>query len=92
MDVKQAVATAKQYVADLLADEGLTNLGLEEIEFDDSAESWNVTLGCSGAWNSVHNALTDLTGGPQPRRSYKAVRIRDSDGRVLSVTRRDPVS
>lgn len=91
MDVKQAAATAKQYVADLLADEGLTNLGLEEIEFDDSAESWNVILGFSRPWNSVHNALTDLTGG-QPRRSYQAVRIRDSDGRVLSVTRRDPVS
>ena len=34
MDVKEAVNTAKAYVAELFANEGLSNLGLEEVEFD----------------------------------------------------------
>lgn len=87
MEVKDAVTTAKRYVSDLFAEEDLTNLGLEEIDFDESSDSWNVTLGFSRPWNSVHNTLTALTGDPRPSRTYKLIKIRDSDGKVISVTR-----
>ena len=35
MDVKQAVQTAKEHVAHLFADEHISNVGLEEVEFSD---------------------------------------------------------
>ena len=31
MDVKEAAKLAKDYIANLFADEGITNIGLEEI-------------------------------------------------------------
>jgi uncharacterized protein YdeI (YjbR/CyaY-like superfamily) len=89
MDVKDAVKRAKSYVAELFAEEGLTNLGLEEIEHDDQAGTWNVTLGFSRPWNTARNALTALTGDAAARRTYRIVRVRDTDGEVLSVKRRD---
>jgi len=58
MDVKEAVKRAKQYVAELYEEEGLVNLGLEEIEFDEKAGLWRVTLGFSRPWNTLRNALT----------------------------------
>jgi hypothetical protein len=35
VDVKEAVKLAKEHVLELFDDEKLTNLGLEEVEFDD---------------------------------------------------------
>src|SRR2546423_10833903 len=35
MDVKSAIATAKEWVLDVLKDENITNVGLEEVEHDD---------------------------------------------------------
>ena len=51
MQVKEAVANAKQYLADLFREEGLSDLGLEEVEFDESTDSWCVTLGFSRPWD-----------------------------------------
>ena len=45
MNVKEAVVAAKSYVSDLFSDEGLTNLGLEEIEHNDARGELYVTLG-----------------------------------------------
>ena len=89
MDVKEAVKRAKDYVAEIFDEEGLSNLGLEEIEHDDHAGTWNVTLGFSRPWNTTRNALTALTGDTAARRTYKVVRVRDADGEILSVLRRE---
>ncbi|WP_269930909.1 hypothetical protein [Aminobacter sp. HY435] len=91
MDVKEAVKAAKNYVSDLLAEEGMTNLGLEEIEFDDAERTWNVTLGFSRPWNSQRNALTTITGDNSAKRAYRVVKVRDKDGEILSVKRRELV-
>ncbi len=40
MDVKEAVALAKQHILELFADERLSNIGLEEVEFDKEAGEW----------------------------------------------------
>jgi hypothetical protein len=88
MDVKDAVKVAKSYVIDLLADEGVLNVGLEEIEFDDSLDMWVVTLGFSRPWNSVRNTLTALTGEAAPKRSYRVLKV-TKDGKVMSFKRRD---
>lgn len=89
MNVKDAVKHAKSYVADLFEDESLTSLGLEEVEHDDQAGVWRVTVGFSRPWNTTRNALTALTGDPAVRRVFRVVTIRDSDSEVLSVKRRN---
>ena len=47
MDVKQAVQKAKEYLADLYEGEEVEFVGLEEVEFDEEADQWKVTIGFS---------------------------------------------
>lgn len=89
MDVAEVVRLAKGYVSDLFAEEQPVNVGLEEIEFDDKKDEWDVTIGFSRPWNLNRNALTALTGDPVATgRSYKVVRIRDSDGIMVGLRQR----
>ncbi len=87
LDVKEAVKKAKAYVADIFSDEGVTNLGLEGVEHDDSTGMWEITLGFSRKWNvDTDNALARLAASAMsPPRTYKVVRLRDTDGTVLAV-------
>jgi hypothetical protein len=78
MNANEAIALAKKYFAELFSEERPTDLGLEEIEFDDTQGIWSVTLGFSRSWQ------TRLPLHP-PDRSYKVVRFQDSDGRFISV-------
>jgi hypothetical protein len=81
MDVKSAVRNALEYVNDLFAAENISNLGLEEVEFDEKENIWIVTVGFSRPWDySTKNALTALANpSGQPKRSYKVVRIHDDN-------------
>lgn len=100
MDVKEAARTARAHIADLFADENVQHVGLEEVEFDDVADVWNITIGFSRPWElpkdppkkpvSMVQVLEELNPPPPqpPQRSYKIVRVRDSDGHVISVTHR----
>ena len=88
MDVKEAVKTAKTYVADLMSDEGIENLGLEEVEFDDMAQQWRVTVGFSRPWDRKNALAVALTEYGRSDRSYKVLSINDSDGRIESLTDR----
>ena len=49
MDVKTASLMAKKYLIDLFEDEGISNVGLEEVEFDELSNSWRITIGFSPA-------------------------------------------
>ena len=90
MDVKEAVAAAKKYVGELFAQEGLINLGLEEVEFDEQAKEWRVTIGFSRPWDSPSSPWAIAAQSQlNPRRSYKIVRVSDSTGAALSVRNRD---
>ncbi len=88
MDVKQAIATAKQYVGEVYSDEGVTNLGLEETEFDPGRAEWHITLAFSRPWNTprtrAQEVLEQLGAVSTLKRSYKLLVIRD-DGTVLSM-------
>lgn len=101
MDVKEAARTARAYIADLFADENVQHVGLEEVEFDDVSDVWNITIGFSRPWELPKDppkkpvslvlvpVLEELEPPPPPpQRSYKLVRVRDSDGRVISVMHR----
>ena len=87
MDVRDAIAKAKEYLTFVYADEDISNVGLEEVEFDESGLKWNVTLGFYRPWSRPsRNALAEtLQSLGAPRRSYKVLRIDDRDGKVESV-------
>ena len=90
MDVQSAVALAKQHVLELFASEGITNLGLEEVEFDEPSNVWQVTLGFSRPWDEPRNPFAAMAGrDPYPKRSFKIVRIHDPSQRVMSVKNRE---
>lgn len=95
MEVKQAVSTAKRYISDLLEDEGVANVNLEEVNFDDQAKLWLVTIGYTrreqeqnrsrGPYQDMKDTLREVHGVPQSKRLYKVVKILDPDGKVTGV-------
>lgn len=90
MDVKAAVALAKQHVLELFADERIVNLGLEEVEFDEPNNTWHVTLGFSRPWDEPRNTFAIMAGRESfPKRSFKIVRIHDPSQKVVSVKSRE---
>jgi len=89
MDVKSAVARAKQEIKALFGDEGISDVGLEEVEYEDDQHKWRVTIGFSRPWDLPKGALGEFAGAIK-RRDYKVVQIADStdgSGRILSVRR-----
>ena len=88
MDVKEAVQTAKDYLTDLFADEEITDVGLEEVEFDEFDNIWKVTVGFSRPWNHQNGLSNTQEGYGRPNRSYKVVHINDYEGVATSVTDR----
>ncbi len=83
MDVKEAAKLAKEYVADLFAEEGIGNVGLEEIELR-ADQYWYVTVGFSRPWDQ--GGLATITLGQKGlRRSFKVLRIDNDSGNVESV-------
>jgi hypothetical protein len=89
LNVRDAVHVAIQHVQSLFESENLTNLGLEEVEFDHTENEWVVTVGFSRPWDYPKNALAALSNqGGQPRRAFKIVRIRDGDHEVIAVKNR----
>ena len=87
MDVKEAARTAKTYITELFADEQIMNVGLEEVEYDDSKNFWRITIGFSRPWDQKKNLAATLLEGHQ-RRSYKLLLVDDRSGEVRSVTDR----
>lgn len=83
MDVKAAVQSALQYVSDLFLPESISNVGLEEVEFDDATNQWLVTVGFSRPWDYPKNALANSAG--VPHRSYKSVILDDRSGKVVAI-------
>ncbi|HEY2991393.1 MAG TPA: hypothetical protein VGM22_01175 [Methylomirabilota bacterium] len=89
MDVKQAVDAAKKYVAELFSNEGVVNLGLEEVEFDDQTGMWNVTVGFSRPWDKPYGGIASIGQIVSMPRTYKVVKVQDVSGRVVSVKGRE---
>ena len=91
MDVKEAAQTARQYVADVFADDDISYVALEEVEFDDGPDVWKITLSFlrpTGTMNKLDIIAPGLSQGENVRRSYKIVNVDDQSGRVISVKHR----
>lgn len=90
MDVREAITVAKTYVAEVFADERAQNVGLEEVEYDEAARAWNVTIGFSRPWDFPVTLSGIVSANRNPiRRTYKTVRISDEDGKIVSVKNRE---
>ena len=87
MDVKEAVRTAKDYLGYLFEDEQITDVGLEEVVFEDMSNIWKITIGFSRPWEHNGPLVAKLTEG-RPARSYKVLSINDDSGKVESLTDR----
>lgn len=89
MGVKEAVAAAKGFILEVFQDERPINVGLEEVEFDESDKAWIVTVGFSRPWDEPRNSLAAFAVTPNSLRTYKTVKIGDQDGKVLSLKNRE---
>ncbi|WP_375460302.1 hypothetical protein [uncultured Enterovirga sp.] len=95
MDVKEAISTAKSYVKDVFSeDEPISNLGLEEVEFDHRREEWKITLGFSRPWSTPRTRAREIFEGmggtiTPHKRVQKVLTVSDSDGRVLAMKNRE---
>jgi hypothetical protein len=80
----------KSYIAEIFNDEGVFNIGLEEVEFRDGV--WEVTVGFSRKWDRPpSNPFNQITSQPDSRalsRTYKVVEVNDDDRTVLGVRNR----
>ncbi|HRJ59834.1 MAG TPA: hypothetical protein PKZ97_03250 [Azospirillaceae bacterium] len=88
MDVKSAVSEAKKWLADVMAEEHIGNIGLEGVEFDERDSVWRITLGFSRPLNKgMGGAFAALNGAYDPQRVYRIVSVKEPDGKVLSMKR-----
>lgn len=94
MDVKQAVTVAKSYVADVFSGETISPPTLEEVEFDESSDAWNVTvgffrLGRNLTATDIGRQLAGLGNIYGDTKEFKVVRISNGDGKPLAIKNRD---
>jgi hypothetical protein len=69
MNVREAVATAKEYVSELFANEGLSDVGLEEVSLDEQTGHWLVTIGFARPWDKAASSFSAaIQSGLAPRR------------------------
>ncbi|MCY4270217.1 MAG: hypothetical protein OXE80_08610 [Gammaproteobacteria bacterium] len=94
MNAKEAVRTAKEYVAEIFSDEPANHIGVEEVVFDEQLNAWKVTVGFFRPWDEklsvagVLDAAANRQGSNWKRRSFKVVKVDDGTGNVQSLTDR----
>jgi hypothetical protein len=84
LDTKEAVKRAKEWAVNQFSDEGIEDIGLEEVKWIN--RYWEITLGFSRRWDKV--LLSGMAGYPRPR-TYKVVTVSDADGSIASLRNRE---
>lgn len=100
LSMKEAVIKAKSYAKELYEGEGIQDLSLEEIDFDNRSKKWKVTLGYNAKRHKIEqdaefrsvlatNAL-DVFGsnreqGVEMVREYKVFEINAQDGSLVKM-------
>ena len=88
MEAKDAVKLAIKYVKDLFESQHITHLGLEEIEFDETSQSWLITVGFNRHWIPSNSDVVNMINSKydEARRTYKVVKI--TNDKVTSLKNR----
>ena len=90
MEVKEAVKLAKNYIADMFEGEDISNIGLEEVDFNDAKSKWLITIGFFRPWERPgNNIFTTADMIRRNIRTYKVVYIDDTLKRVDAVKNLD---
>ncbi len=92
MDVKGAVKIAIDYIRDLFEQDTLSNIGLEEVTFNENEKTWEVTIGFSRPWDFPQPGIMTGLQRPSPKREYKIVSVDAASGKVKSVKLRELAS
>lgn len=93
IDVKQAVAIAKEHIRDVFGEDGGASPTLEEVWLDEDEDTWNVTVGIRQ--NAVRSANVGgaakyhMRGATFYDRDYRVVRISAVTGHPIAVKMRD---
>lgn len=88
ISMKEAVDRAKDYAAELYADERVDSLGLEGARKSDDGARWLITLGFARPWDLVQRRRTDLFTQEQeivPARVFKTFAIDAESGEIVEV-------
>ncbi|WP_446008981.1 hypothetical protein [Candidatus Electrothrix sp.] len=87
--LKDAIKKAFELFEVIYEGEKLPNRLLEEIEYDDSSDSWKVVIG----FDSNHiikkteaNAITGGTSIEERKRKYKQIRLKGGDGSFVKMS------
>ena len=91
MDVKEAVRLAKKHIIEIFEDDDISNVGLEEVEFNEQSSVWKITVSFhrpTGLLSPLEFVAPGLSQGTSARRACKIVNIKDRTGKVLSVKHR----
>jgi hypothetical protein len=83
MDLKEAVAVARQRISELFAADAPRDIRLENFLYDDHLTVWSLTIGFDLS-NHAAEALTPI----HRARSYKIVRVSEADKSILSISDR----
>ena len=94
MEPKEAVSLAKRYIRELFADEEITEVGLEELDYDADAQTWKITLGFRRPWTrhaEKRDKRTPLVFSfyDHTDRWYKQVFIDGNTGQMRSIRDRE---
>ncbi len=89
MEIKEAVKAALRHVQEIFAGEKLSDVGLEEVRFDEAGQAWEVTIGFSRPWDYPAPTAFAPFAERLPKREYKVARVKDSTGSVESVLIRE---
>ena len=85
MEVKEAVHTALRHAAVIFEDQQISDLCLEEVQYDDVADEWSITVGFTRPLARTGALAAVLP--PFGPRVYKVVRV-TQDGSLRSVMNR----
>ncbi len=100
MTPTEAIKRAKELVAEYFADDHVSQIGLEEIDFDERDKVWNVTIGFyrplappqspTGSSIAISAIIAAGMRGDMKdhERIYKVVSIRDKNGELISIRNR----
>ena len=88
IDVKTAVRIAKDYVQNVFSADGVKNVGLEEVSFNEVNNEWDITIGFSRPWDEAvsasHPSMSALNAmfPDSAARTYKVISVSALDGAV----------
>lgn len=86
MNVGEAIQQAKTYISEVFADEDVSSIRLEEVEYDEVGRAWLVTIGLLRPSASIKmKGLAAAVAPTQLKRDYRTVRISDDGKGIPSV-------